>query len=478
MLLKVYNGALIEDRERTFLTAAVTAGGSSTTLTVASSDLAPAGTSSDVWADNDYMLIGNFGEDTTEIMQVNAAVSSATAIVVDREGSAFGCRFDHPIGTPIYRLDFNRVEFSRNSTDSTSGVSVLATNRIQPDDLFTRYEDVTNSTGYGFVRFNNQTTGTFSSYSDGVNYEESGQGSSRDPRTLFMLRRKVRRLLDELDDRKLTDKMIDDALNDGQRDIAHQTFWSFYEVERSFSSVANQFAYDIPSTVQKIHNVVFDTQPLIMKNWSWWKLAHWDTDQTSADPTHAVIFNNQMLVWPRPTSSASTTTLGAAISSTTATTITVAATSSFNRGDYYRFIVDSEVIYATGSTSTTFTGCLRGQEGTTAATHSDGATVTERDIVYSGHVEPTDILETQARTSIPEPDVLALRASIDLAPLVNKSELLTSLESRFERGLKELKEKYALKQTSQFGRVKDAREVIGDTLLPFVDPNQFPKSIG
>lgn len=65
----------------------------------------------------------------------------------------------------------------------------------------------------------------------------------------------------------------------------------------------------------------------------------------------------------------SLTTLGAAISSTTATTITLSAAGSPGM----TLLIDSEQLYMTaGTTTATVT---RGVNGTTAATHSNGATV-------------------------------------------------------------------------------------------------------
>jgi hypothetical protein len=41
-----------------------------------------------------------------------------------------------------------------------------------------------------------------------------------------------------------------------------------------------------------------------------------------------------------------------------------------------RIDIDTELITYTGKTATTFTGCVRGANGTTAASHLTGATVT------------------------------------------------------------------------------------------------------
>ena len=472
MLLLAYNRALTENREKTFLTAAVAVAGTSLTVQAVNADVGSGST----WADNVYLILGEIGSPTAEILQMNGAASDGTSLTIDQSGAG-GCRFAHSIGEPVYRLDFNQVEFSRNTTDTTTGASVLATQLIQPDEEYTRYEDTTNTTGYGFVRFYNSTTAAFSSYSDGVNYEASGNASSYDPRTLWRIRKRIRTLLDE--DRpnsKLTDDMIRDAANDKQRDIAHQRLWSFYEYERSFSAVANQMAFDIPSTVQKIYNATFRTQPLFPINYDAWKMFNWNINSSVAVPSYFCVWNRQLLLFQRPSTAAATTTLGAAITTTTATSCTVAASSGFKRGDYFRFIIDSEVIYATGSTSTTFTGLLRGQEGTTAATHLNAATVTERDIVFTVHVEPTDMMDTQDRTSIPEVDVIACGAAIDLAPLVEKMDLVDRFERKYSTKLKELESKYSLKQTAHFGIVKDSNEKLRDSLV-LKNPNLYPSSI-
>lgn len=472
-LLKAWNHQLIDDREKTYLTAAVATGGTTLTVVAVNADVG----ADSLWADNTYIIVGEIGSPNAEVLQMNGAASDGTSLTIDQLGAG-GARFAHAIGEPVYRIDYNRVEFNRNTTDSTSGVTVLATQLIQPDDEYTRYEDTTSTTGYGFVRFNNQASATFSSYSDGVNYEAGGTRSSADPRTLWRLRKRVRRFLKEPSQDKLTDEMIDEALNDKQRDVAHARLWSFYEGERSFSAVADQFAYDIPATVQKVHEANFETQPLVFVPRTKWKLLHFDTDQKSDTVTHFSVWNRQVLLWPRPSSAAGTTTINVIGGiSATATSVTVASSASFSRGDYYRFIIDSEVIYATASTSTTFTGLLRGREDTTAATHANGATITERDIVYSCHVEPADMINTQDRTEISEPDVLAYGAALDLAPFVDREHLMADLKDKYERGIKDLENKYSSKQSSQFGRVKEAGlETVADT-ASHLNPNLYPRSI-
>jgi hypothetical protein len=68
-----------------------------------------------------------------------------------------------------------------------------------------------------------------------------------------------------------------------------------------------------------------------------------------------------------------TTSISGGTLSNSNTTVTVVSTASFPSSGIIG--VDDELIAYTGKTSTTFTGCTRGFESTTAATHADGAAV-------------------------------------------------------------------------------------------------------
>ena len=73
------------------------------------------------------------------------------------------------------------------------------------------------------------------------------------------------------------------------------------------------------------------------------------------------------------------TTLDGALNNS-ATTITVVSTAAFRSTGGIR--VGSESISYTGKTSTTFTGCTRAFAGTTAASHSSGASVSQSSVCY------------------------------------------------------------------------------------------------
>lgn len=459
MLFLVRNNILVQNQEKTTLTAAVAAAG--TSLTVKAID-------ADVWSDNDWVIVGNIGADNAELLQVNGAPSDGTTLTIDNAGSG-GCRYAHSADEPVYRIPYNQVQFFRAPTDGGTKTT-LTTLDVQPSDHETRYEDTSNSTGFGYVRFYNSTTTIASAYSDAIPY--AGQSD----RALSEMRKQVRKHLNERDDEFLTDEDIDDALNARQRDVINDRLWTFNEIERSQSSVEDQFDYDLDSDIKTLHTMRFNTYPVTHIGRAQWDKYHTNTDASAENPQIVSRWDDKFRFFPRPASSANSTTLDGDITDS-ATTITVADVSGFKRADYYRFIINDEVIYATGvdTTNNQFTGCVRGRENTTAASHSDGDGVTERNIVYTGQQYATTLTNDNDETVIPEPDVLIYGAAADLANgLLKDSERGDRMEAKYTQTFTRLAEKFSIKFTSQFPIVKVAEEYNARHLN---DPNDNLTSI-
>jgi len=96
--------------------------------------------------------------------------------------------------------------------------------------------------------------------------------------------------------------------------------------------------------------------------------------------------------WGGEDAGANTTTLNGAINSAV-TTLTLADSSQFPSSGTNFIIIDSEEISYTGVSGNTLTGLTRGVAGTTAASHSDGATVTNStDYVAWGEAASGDLV--------------------------------------------------------------------------------------
>ena len=148
--LRVRNSQVVVDQQRTFLTAAVTAGAS--TLTVENIDGFSIG---------EYLVIGRIGDESSEIVRIHTGTApTGTTITLNA-----AIVRSHTIDTVVQRTPFNQAEFSR-ATASGGAKSVLATSDLDVDQEFTVYDDTANSTGFAYIRFKNSATSTYSDYSD------------------------------------------------------------------------------------------------------------------------------------------------------------------------------------------------------------------------------------------------------------------------------------------------------------------------
>lgn len=463
-LVRIKNFTVIDKREPTFLTASVAAAG--TTLTVQDNN--------QFLTDNDFYLLGAIGSETSEIVQKNTAGTLGTSIVVD------AITFAHPINTPLYRLDYNQFRLAHSTSTSTVDIDAanVSTAGIQFDDTYTRYQDSTYTTGYFFVRFYNSQSTTFSDYSAAIPVGGHTQLS------LWETARRVYKFLglqlnDDMDESAVKFSEVRRALNDKQREIVHERLWTFAEGERSFATVANQFRYVPDMTRVGIMNTVtHDSKPLKYIDRQTWELAHTDSDSTASYATHFSVWNNEIHLWPKPSAAASSTAINdAAGISATATSVTVDSNSGFRSvGGFYRMIIESEVIYATATTSTTFTGLLRGRENTTAATHADNIAVTERDLVYTFQVEPTDMVDITDETIVPEPDVLAKGAAADIARgALRDNALADRLDKSYQESIVPLRNKYSKKVKTTFNSVKGIEDTVDGR--SWWDPNNYPTGL-
>ena len=103
-------------------------------------------------------------------MRVSSSSGTTITLVVAPQ-------YPHPNGTPVYNIDRNQIRFSRGTTVVAADSSTLATVEIDCDQLYTTYEDTTNTTGFGFARAMNSADSTFSNYSESFPYAGYGENS-------------------------------------------------------------------------------------------------------------------------------------------------------------------------------------------------------------------------------------------------------------------------------------------------------------
>ena len=191
------------------------------------------------------------------------------------------------------------------------------------------------------------------------------------------IRELTRTLLSEPTSAYWSDTELNNYIDYGLTDFCQQT--DCLEDISTDSLVQYQADYALPSDYTKIKRVE------LVKGNTMYALSPEDLAETftgivkttQTPPEGYNIWEGNLRLRERPSAAAQSTTLGATITSS-ATSLTVASASGIPRAG--RIIIGSEVISYWNLSGTTLSPCTRGAEGTTAAAHTSGDTLTLRDI--------------------------------------------------------------------------------------------------
>lgn len=286
MKLLVNNLPLLEGQEKTHLTAA--ANTSDTTLTV-QSGLG--------FGLSKYVLIGNFGDEDAEIHLTHSSTASTYTTITLNSALIK----NHNIDDPVTLIDYNQVEFSRAST-SGGTKTVLTTISIESDQTRTWYDDTTNSTGYGYVRFKNSTTNVYSDYSGEVPYT----GYTMD--AVFMVKKSALRLnnyiLGQGDDAELDQDDLLEFINECRQEVYNKyPRLSFFEEHDSSTTTANGTAsYSMPTGFSpQSGTITYNTgnEPLLRLSRQKY-LSLVTSPNTTGAPVYYHLWDGLIYLWPVP----------------------------------------------------------------------------------------------------------------------------------------------------------------------------------
>lgn len=206
-------------------------------------------TSIEGFSQNDFILIGPFGSETSEIIKIDGTPSGGSLPL------ASSTSYAHPESTLVTKLDYNEVQFLWTSDSTFDTNNPLKTIDIDAQDFYTRYRDTAHDTGYGWFRFYNSDTDTYSSdESNAIPYADFG------PNT-------VKSLLDTffstINQEENSQVDQDDALNwlneAHAKAVNHLNMINEeYKIEPVFSINVkpNQQEYDLPTDFWSVESIV------------------------------------------------------------------------------------------------------------------------------------------------------------------------------------------------------------------------------
>lgn len=217
-------------------------------------------------------------------------------------------------------------------------------------------------------------------------------------------------------------RFINNALEDWANSVESQ--WRTY----GWYVTAKQGRYDLPADWQKPKTLMWyqnnsNKEIPYMSPKEFQRKGYMMLNSTTSNPEAFTIIDNDLWLGPVPGTTSNTSTLNGAVASTSATTIAVADGTKFHTNAGWA-LVDSEQFMHQGISTNDLTLCLRGQSGTTAATHLNGATVYRLDLVADYFYVPPAL---SATTDVPGIDqrwqkILLYKAIGDSLSMLGREE--------------------------------------------------------
>jgi len=153
-IITISNAEILEDASHSSLSSSATAADETISVYSISG-----------FAVNKPLLIGEFGQQGSEIIKTHATTSpSGTTVTL-----VTGLTKSHPKDTKVYVLDYDQAQFFY-ATTATGDKTTISTSDLDEESLDTTYKDTTYTSGYYFTRFYNSINSNYSAYSDPIPY--------------------------------------------------------------------------------------------------------------------------------------------------------------------------------------------------------------------------------------------------------------------------------------------------------------------
>ncbi|MFZ2151690.1 MAG: hypothetical protein WAV09_01125 [Minisyncoccia bacterium] len=225
------------------------------------------------------VCIGEIGAERTELLRTanttGYAPSQAYKEVTLRDVMAF----DHPQDTPVYIVDFNRVDSQWSAT--TTGTKSTLTDYpryIDPGQGETIFVDASQTSGFYFQRFNETVGNTSSDWSDPIPY------SGYDDNMVFSIKKRAMdEIGEEIDGKVITHEFLNQCLWEARREY-HQSPGK-RPFRRKFneiigSALTGSFRIELPTTVERPHTAenVYGVRIGANQNMRYYDKKQWDFD--------------------------------------------------------------------------------------------------------------------------------------------------------------------------------------------------------
>lgn len=197
------------------------------------------------------VCIGEIGGERTELRRTTNSSSDGYPSNTYKEiALRDALQFDHPQDTPVYIVDFNRVETQwAASVNGTKATLFAYPSYIRPDQPEMSMIDSSATAGFYFTRFNETVNNTNSDWSDAIPY-----GGYDDNMVASIKKRALDELGEEIDGKIITHEFLNQSLWEARREY-HQAPGK-RPFRRKFNTVigtalTGSYRIDLPTDIER-----------------------------------------------------------------------------------------------------------------------------------------------------------------------------------------------------------------------------------
>jgi len=189
-----------------------------------------------------FVLLGEFGSESSEIVEVSSVNKSTHTLTVG------ATKFAHSVDTKVYIIGYDKAKFYHTSTATFSATDpITGYIDIQADSLYTVAGDTVNTSGFGHYIFYNSITAKASSSSNPIPYDSFGDESVSSILASFYS------LLNQSERKLITDTDAMTWLNAGYSEMRNQ----LNLVARDYFANTTQTVTTVSGTAETALNTAF-----------------------------------------------------------------------------------------------------------------------------------------------------------------------------------------------------------------------------
>ncbi len=243
---------------------------------------------------NNFVLLGEFGSETSEIVTVSSVNKTTHTLTL-----SVATKFSHSQDTKCYVLGYDKVIFYWNSTSTYSSTTpITGYLEISADSLYTVGSDSVHTTGFGFFHFYNSITGKDSANSNAVPFSSFAENSVKSILEIFysLLNDKERKLITDTDALHWLNEGYSIAQN--QLNLVNREY--FIDSIDTITTTSGIDTYDLETDFSSIINIYDETNE---KNIEWIDLkdvSSWNYN--SSNTTHYYLKGGKVGFSPIPIS--------------------------------------------------------------------------------------------------------------------------------------------------------------------------------